>query len=299
MLDIKKSRAFCAIVEHMSFRKAATTVGVSPTMMSKYLKGLESDVGCHLINRNTRAISLTDVGREYHRRIKPILLELDQLNQQMSAYAGEVRGHLKITATIEFGGIYLAEVIKQYRQQHPQVSLDFILTNRTLGLFDEDIDLAIRVAPKLPDSGLIAIPICQTHLRTWASPGYLKRCGVPRDMTALKQHACLFFSETPRKNSWLFQVDGCVTEQQLPWQWRTDNGRLLNEAAANDMGIIQAPDYSVSEYVKKGELIEVLADYRLEPFNICALYPQRNSVSPKLTRFIQLLKMHFNEQPLW
>ncbi len=299
MSEINQARAFCAIVEQMNIRKAAVVFGVSATMMSKYLKALEDDLGCHLINRNTRTISLTDAGRHYYQHIKPVLQDWRDLKDHMSHFADEIFGHLKITATIEFGGIYLAAIIKQYRADCPHVALELVLTNRTLNLLDEDIDLAIRVAPKLPDSGMIAVPVGQTKLRLWASPQYLSRSGQPQAPEDLHQHACLFFSQTPRANTWLFSQAGQNFELSFDWQWQTDNGRLLNEAAAAGMGIIQAPDYSVADYVKQGRLVEVLAAYRLQPMNISAIYPQRNSVSPKLSHLIELLKQHFGTKSWW
>lgn len=298
MNKLEALSAFCAVYKSGSFAKAAQRLNCSTTMVSRYVKKLEDELGCLLIKRNTRNIQITDAGQQYFDQVSVILEQLHQADNTINEYNQTPSGKLKISSSIEFGSQYLPPVIALYKAAYPKVELDISLSNKPVDIWHEEIDLAFRVAPKLPEASFIAQPICHSRLALWASPDYLATHGIPHSIEELHQHQLLFFNHSLRSNQWIFQLAQQVQELVLPWSWRSNNGRILNEAAAQHQGIIQAPSYSVASYVRRGELVEVLSQYSFNKLQISAVYPHRYDYSVRIKAFVETAKTYFAQHPV-
>ncbi|WP_286263918.1 LysR family transcriptional regulator [Thalassotalea atypica] len=298
MNQLEALRAFCAVCQHGSFAGAAKDLGVSPTMVSRYVKQLENQLGCLLLKRNTRKVHITQAGLSYVRSITPVISELEQINSRMLQFNQQPKGKLTVSASLEFGGQYLAPVISQYRQRYPEVEINVDLSNQPEDVWVDKIDIALRVAPQLPSASFIARPICQSRLALWASPDYITSSGCPEQLEDLRQHQLLFFSHSIRSDQWIFNDKGQTLEMKLPWAWQSNNGRLLNEAAVLGQGIIQAPSYSVAQYVKKGELVEIMPQHSIDKLTISAVYPHSYEFSISIKTFIEELKVYFSEHEI-
>ncbi|MBY5993991.1 LysR family transcriptional regulator [Ferrimonas balearica] len=298
MKRLEAIEVFCQVVELGQFSAVARQQNLSTAMVSKHITQLEAHLGVRLFHRTTRQVTVTEVGQRYYDEVRGLLRQLAQADQNAAQQGQFPTGRLTVSASLEFGSQYLASMMAGYQRRYPQVQVDLSLTNRTVDLIADRVDLAIRVAPFLPDSRLIATAIAHTHLGTWASPEYLAQMGTPARPEALAQHRCLLFTETPRGEQWLFQHQGEVRKQRLQWHLASNNGRVLNDMAAMGEGIVQAPDYSVAEYVRQGRLVEVLAPWRIPPIAISAIYPQTAAQHPKVRTFVEALKAHF-ARPRW
>ena len=291
-------QAFCLVAEHQSFSQAAAELGVSATMVSRYIKQLEKQLGCLLLKRNTRKVYVTDAGQYYLQQIKPVLKKLDGIEQSMHNLNDEPTGQLTISASLEFGGQYLAPLIKLYRAKCPKVQLNLNLTNEPVDLFSSEVELAFRVAPMLPNASHIAQEVCNSRLALWASSEYLAKNKVPQSIEELHQHELLFFAHSIRKDQWIFNKGNQLETKRFNWAWSSNNGRLLNEAAAGNQGIIQAPAYSVAKYVKQGLLQEVLPEHSIADLAISAVYPHRYELSNRVKSFVEMAKTYFKENPI-
>jgi len=298
MNKIEAMRAFCFVAEHLSFTSAAKSMNISATMVSRHVKKLEQHLGCLLLKRNTRKVFLTDAGEQYRQHIKPLLNKLDLIEHQMHEFNDNAVGQLNISTSLEFGGQYLAPLIALYREKYPKVTLKLTLSNTPVDLFNSDIDLVFRIAPTLPNASHIAQSICTSSLSLWANPNYLNQAGTPINTEQLREHKLLFFNHSIRKDHWLFNQNGEVFAMKLPWDWTSNNGRLLNEAAATGQGIIQAPRYSVAPYVAAGSLIEVMPEFAIKNLTISAVYPHRTELSNNIKTFVAMAKEYFKNRPV-
>ncbi len=290
-------KAFCLICERESFAAAARGLDVSPTMVSRYIQQLEKDIGCLLIKRNTRQLTITDLGQHYYREIRPVIDKIESTEREMMEQQTDPKGKLTISASVEFGGQYLAPLVGEYHRKYPGIELNINLSNTPVNLLDDQTDIAIRVAPHLPDASYIAQGISTTRLSLWASIDYLNENGRPESLDDLQYHKLLFFSHSVRKDEWIFNVDGERIKRRYDWAWRTDNGRLLNEAAVLHQGIIQAPGYSVADYVGAGLLVEVMPHVAIDNLVISAVYSHRYALSLRVKKFIELAKAYFEKYP--
>jgi DNA-binding transcriptional LysR family regulator len=295
---LEAMKAFCLTAEHLNFSLAAKEMNISATMVSRYVKQLEQELGCLLLKRNTRKVFLTEAGEQYRNQVKPILKKLHLVDHQIRQLKNEPSGKLRISTTAEFGGQYLAPLIALYRQQYPQVKLDVFIDNAPIDLFDDKTDLAFRIAPSLTNSSYIAQKVGQSRLSLWANPAYLTKFGYPESIEALTQHQLLFFNHSLRKDQWMFIDNGERRLMKYNWAWSSNSGKLLNEAAASGQGIIQAPSYSVARYVSEKSLVEVLPQHAINNLQIYAMYPHRYELSIRVKSFVELAKGYFSEHPI-
>lgn len=292
MDKLNNMQVFCRIVELGTFAAVAREMDLSAMMISKYIAQLEESLGVALLNRTTRKISLTEAGEVYYHRSKQLLDDFSELDESTSQLGRNVKGTLKISASIDFGGLYMVPAIEAYQQLYPEVKIMMILNNSYVNLSEGSIDLAILVTDTL-DLGVVARKIAETRLCTYASPDYIQQYGEPRKIEDLKHHRCLYNTDTPHKDYWIFKVDDDEVKVKTTWGFASNNGRALCQAAALGMGITQAPELSVATYLAQGKLVEILPEYRIPSLNVYATYLPRRFMPAKMTTFVDFLIRHF------
>src|SRR5258708_7799720 len=194
---------FVKVVEASSFAAAARHFGLSPAMVSKHIVSLEERLGARLLNRTTRQVSPTEIGREFYERSTRILADLDEAEQAASALQATPKGLLRLNGPLSFGIRHLAPAILDYLAAYPAVEIDVTLNDRVTDLVDEGFDLAIRIA-RLADSSLVARRIAPCRITACASPAYLKKHGAPLRPADLAVHNCLGYSYAALRNEWRF-----------------------------------------------------------------------------------------------
>ncbi|BCG63363.1 MAG: hypothetical protein methR_P1070 [Methyloprofundus sp.] len=292
MGKLKNMQVFCRIVELGTFAAVAREMDVSAMMVSKYMRSLEGSLGITLINRKTRHLLVTELGQSYYQQCKKIINDLTELESSITQAEQVVSGRLKIIAPIDFGGIYMVPVINAYQQQYPNVAVLMSLDNAFVNLRSGKFDISILVTDRL-DLGVVARKIAQTELCTYASPQYIEQYGCPNDVASLTQHKCLHYLDTPHADSWIFDRSGKRIEVRPQWTFASNNGRALCKAASLGMGVIRSPALSVRSYVDSGELVEILADYKIPNISVYATYLQRNYYPAKMSTFIDFLVEYF------
>jgi DNA-binding transcriptional LysR family regulator len=292
MDKLNNMQAFCRIVELGTFAAVAREMDLSAMMISKYIAQLEESLGVALLNRTTRKISLTEAGEVYYHRSKQLLDDFFELDESTSQLGRNVKGTLRISASIDFGGLYMVPAIAAYQQSYPEVKIMMTLHNSHVNLTEGSIDLSILVTDSL-DLGVVARKIAETRLCTYASPAYIKQYGEPKTIEELKFHHCLYNTDTPHKDYWIFNVGKEEVKIKTIWRFASNNGRALCQAAALGMGITQAPELSVASYLAQGQLVEILKDYRIPTLAIYATYLHRRFRPAKLTTFVDFLIRYF------
>lgn len=291
---LNNMQVFCRIVELGTFAAVAREMNLSAMMISKYMAQLEESLGVALLNRTTRQISLTEAGEIYYYRSKQLLDDFSELDEYTSQLGRNVKGTLKISAPIDFGGIYMVPAIEAYYREFPDVKILMTLHNSHVNLSEGSFDLSILVTDSL-DLGVVARKIAETRLCTYASPDYLAQYGRPGHIDELSMHRCLHYIDTPHKDYWIFRVGDEETKIKANWQFASNNGRALCQAAALGMGITQAPEISVANYLAQGKLVEILPEFRIPSLAIYATYLQRRFLPAKLTTFVEFLIQYFSE----
>lgn len=287
-------QVFCRIVELGTFSAVAKELKCSTMMISKYMAQLEASLGVVLLHRTTRSMSLSAAGEAYYNRSRQLLEDLAELEAATAQMSERVKGHIKISAPIDFGGMYMAPAIEKFLRRYTEVKVLMTLDNKPPNLRSGNFDISLLVTDTL-DPGVVARKIAQTRLCTYASPAYLTEKGCPQALEDLTAHACLHYLDTPHGEYWLYNVGGAVKKIKTDWLMSSNNGRVLCQAASAGLGIVRAPTLSAAPYLQSGELVEILQDFPGPELAIYATYLQRRFYPSKLTAFIDFLLRYFEK----
>ena len=139
---LQSMKIFACVVESGGFTAAAEQLGLSQAQVTRHVAALESELGLRLLERTTRRMRLTEIGEAYLERCRRILALVEEADAIGEAHRGEPRGVLRLTAAASFARVHLAPAIAEYMQQYPETAFELILSDRTLNMVDEGIDLS-------------------------------------------------------------------------------------------------------------------------------------------------------------
>src|SRR5688500_16149547 len=171
-------RVFLAVVDAGSLSAASRKLRTPLPSVSRKMAELERFLGTNLLIRTSRSIELTDAGRDYLEAARRILADLDEAERRASGEYQTPRGELTVTMPVEFGTRYVMPLAMDFMEEHPEVTLKLVASDRVVHLVDEQVDVAIRLG-QLADSALFAVKVGDFSLLTCATPGYLALHGTP------------------------------------------------------------------------------------------------------------------------
>lgn len=292
-MNLNDVRLFLRVVETNSFTAAAETLGIQKSTISRRIRQLEDDLGVRLLQRTTRKLKLTEEGQELFERCRPLIEELEQLPDLVSAHHTEPQGRLRITMPPELAIFLMKDVIADFMNRYPKINLEIELSTRVVDLIEEGIDLALRVG-ELMDSSLIARKISGVTSGLYAAPGYLKKHGNPKTPDDLPQHHCL--RRLTSSLQWSFDNWDNGKPIAIPARLKANNLTFLRDMAIQEMGIARIPKAFCRSQVEQGLLVPVLEQYHLPGSEIHALYPSRRHLNPKVRLFIDHMLAHMEDQ---
>lgn len=298
-IDIVASmRVFNAVVDAGSFTGAADKLDLSRGMATRYVAQLEEHLGVRLLNRTTRKLSLTEAGNDYHERAAQILAMVEEAGSSVAQEASIPRGTLRVASSHAFGVRHLGWAITEYLQRYPGVQVDVTLNDRVVDLVEEGFDIGIRVATQT-HPGLIARKLARARIVACASPGYLKKHGVPKSPEELVGHNCLSYAYLNFPNEWHFRREGVIRKVLVSGDLRGNSGEILRNAAVEGLGVILQPTFLIYEALREKKLVRILPDWEADEMTVFAVYPNRKFLPPKVRSFIDFLAERFGSEPYW
>ena len=260
MVDLLALQTFVRIADGGSLSAAARATGRSLPAVSRALAMLEAELGVRLLHRTTRRIHLTDAGSQYLERCRRILAEVDEAQASVSNLGRSLAGPITLAAPVLFGQMHVAPVVTEFIAAHPEVSVSLLLSDRVANIVEEGIDLAVRIG-NLQDSSLVARKLGEVRRVACASPGYLKRHGMPKSPADLAKHNCLQFGALSPTSYWEFREAGKARQARIRGSLSANQGAPLIDAARSGLGIVLAVSYQLQEAVAAGELRVVLQEF--------------------------------------
>ncbi|MCS5566325.1 MAG: LysR family transcriptional regulator [Methylococcales bacterium] len=289
---------FTRVAKLGSFTAAADELSMSRAMVSKHIMSLENRLGIRLLNRTTRRLSLTEVGRAYLERCLVILEEIEETEASVTQLQSEPKGILRISAPPFFGSKQLVPAIIEYGRQFPDVQFELILHGGLVDMIEENIDLAIRL-DDLRDSSLVARNVGLSKLILCGSPDYFRKNGVPSDPEELNQHNCLVSTTLPPGAIWSFRDGETEKKIRVEGSLQSNIAGAIRSAVIGGMGLAILPSYMVGEELRKGLLQQALTEQLLASVAIQAVYPHRKFLSAKVSTFVNFLARRLAPQPSW
>jgi DNA-binding transcriptional LysR family regulator len=285
--------AFVRVAESGGFTAAARRLDLSTTTVSDQVQALENALGVRLLNRTTRQVILTEIGREYYERCAQILHELEEANEAAGALQVTPRGQLRVYCQKGVGP-FIAPVVTGFLSQYPEVSVDLRDGDAMIDLVQERFDLAIMpVSP--PDSTLVRRTLAKWHPLLCCAPAYLEKHPEPRSPADLVGHNCLLYAYTPFRDRWPFlDTRGNTLMARVPATLVTTSITVLRAVAVAGLGLWLSAPFIVSDLLASKELVPLVRDYRLPEMEIVALYPHRRHLTAKVRAFLDMLVDQFS-----
>ena len=281
MTDLNAMALFVRVVEAGSMSAAARLLNLPKSTISRRIALLEHELNATLLHRSTRSLGLTDTGRIYHERARPIVLEAQQAELEIRSRHSRAVGIVRISATTGFGQKVLAPVICDLLRTEPELKIDLRLTDERQNIIEDGLDLAIRMGT-LDDADLLSRRITMVTRVLCAAPEYLEANGTPEQPKDLMRHNCIV--TTAALNRWRFEDQ---TEIIVPWRFAAGNVLLACDAAIGGHGIALLPRFLAAEHLEAQRLVQVLEAFSLPRSEATALYPRARIPSLATTTVIE------------
>ncbi len=283
-MDLNEILIFTRVVQSGSFTAAARGLGMPKSTVSRKLSELEARIGARLLQRTTRKLSLTEVGRAYYERCARIIADAEEAELAVTRMQAAPRGRLRVTLPLSFG--FLGTLVAEFCERHREVEVELLCTDRVVDLVEEGYDVAIR-AGKLADSALMARNLGSMRRIIVASPRYVKQAGAVNSPQQLEGHPCLAF--TAQGGVWGLRSGSKAAEVQVPVRLCANDYELVREAALAGLGVALIPERLCEDDLRAGRLQRLLPQWSSADVPIHAVYPSTRHLSPKVMAFLDLM----------
>lgn len=285
--------AFIAVVERGSYTAAAEKLGISKSAVSRFVSSLEGRLGSQLLYRSTRKLTPTDLGRTVYERCVEAFKNLEAIELEAMEHDSVPRGRIRIVATDSFGDVWVAPIVAEMANEYPELAVELLVSDRDVDIVGEGFDIAIRYNTQM-DSTLRGQKVCELPHICAASPEYLLREGTPETSDDLAHHNCLISSFEPC-TQWRFRVGAEERHISRGSRLSMNSGQALISAARRGLGVVWLPELYLREYLRSGELVEILSTERATAMPVWCVYPARQRTATKVRLFISHLKKHMAE----
>ncbi|WP_122416227.1 LysR family transcriptional regulator [Pseudomonas viridiflava] len=285
--------AFAQVAQHGSFTKAAAQMGISPSALSQTIRTFEARLGVRLLERSTRRVAVTEIGRRFLDQAQPGLTALtsalEDVNEARDKPAGLLRLNLSRTAV----DILLMPHLVAFMDAYPDITVEINCDNSLLDIVAGGFDAGIRVGENLAQD-VVAVPLGDAHrIATVAAPGYLKGRTVPRHPEDLTDHRCVNVRLPSGLYRWEFSYDGRIVTYQPQGPLITNDADTLIHAIRAGAGIGCSFEVQFQEDIERGNLVPLLEPWWPEFSGFYLYYSSRVNVPRKLRVFIDFMRARF------
>jgi DNA-binding transcriptional LysR family regulator len=297
--DFSDIWAFVRVVETGSFSEAARQMGTTKANISKQVARLEKTLHAKLLNRSTRKLGLTEAGAAIFQNALRMLEEARALEATAAGLQAGPGGTLRVSASLAFGNTWLGGLLPEFMERYPDIRVVLSMTDRYVDLVEENIDVALRMAPRIDMLSAVARPIAPINYVLAASKAYLEKYGTPAGIEELAKHRCLTFGSTGAPVTWQFEGKESVKVNSAMC---ANSSPALRLAMLRGGGIALLPTYVVGEDIGNGAALRVLPEWGAAGAfgdQLYAVYLENRFLPPKVRVFIDYLIEQIGERPGW
>jgi DNA-binding transcriptional LysR family regulator len=299
MDTLELMRSFLAVVDSGGFTAAGRRLGKSKALISKHLSELEARLGARLINRTTRRIGVTEIGRAYAERARALIADLEQLEESVVAQSTTPRGLIRLTAPQALGELALVEMVAAFRARYPGVAVEVLLADRIVDLVGEGYDIGLRISA-MPDSSLISRRLCETRLLLCAAPSYLEKNGRPGAIADIATHSVVADSNMRNWALWRFERAGEVASTRGVPVLTVNSAIAVRQALLAGLGLALCPEFAVAGDIRAKRLVSLHEDWTALPGLVVHLvYPHRHHLTARVRAFIDFAAEWYQPMPPW
>ncbi|MDR5746341.1 LysR family transcriptional regulator [Caballeronia sp. LZ029] len=287
---------FVTVVDAGSFSAAARRLKLGQPAVSKAVAQLEERLGARLLLRSTRGLAPTDAGQRFYDHALRAIDEADQAEQAVRESSEGLSGRLRIGAAVTFARLHVLPALKSFLDQHPNLSIDIVLDDRSVDLLGEGVDVALRMGT-LDDSTMTARRISSARRFVVATPSYFAEAGVPQTPVDLNRHQAVVYSLRGGGESWLFsRSDGSDSTVTLSGRISVNAAEGMRTAVLGHMGFAVASEWMFAPELANGTVQAVLTDWTLPPIDLWAVFPSGRMATTKARAFIAFVEHLLNDR---
>ena len=275
--------AFIAVVEAGGFSAAARRTGNSQSAISKAVGALEKRLGVALFNRSTRSVTLTDQGRKYYDRTKPLVDEIDEADNELTSSRLNLSGSIRIAAASTFGRLHVLPLIPQLLAHNPGLQVDVILSDFVRDMVEDRIDLAIRVGP-VNELDVVVKRVASTPLVCVGSRRYFERHGTPKTPAELVNHNCLLYSGLTESADWPFVGPQGRFSVTVRGSLSSNSVETIRAGVLAGVGIGLFAKVSLADELRHADVITILDEFIGDARDVSIIWPKRRFVPARVRR---------------
>lgn len=288
---------FAHVVDEGSFSRAAERLGLPKSTISRRVAALETQLGERLLLRTTRKLTVTDFGRA-------VLAHAHHVVEDVAAAASlaqnrqlEPSGRLRVTMPGDMANLVLGPLLAEFVLRYPAITLEVDLSARYVDLIGENFDVAIRMGQLHDDASLAARRIATLSGSLYAAPAYVARRGTPSEPEALMEHDALrVLSRTGEPLPWVLIRGDARWEGVPPGRATANSPEILMRMALQGAGITVIHDHFALPYLERGELVQILPDWRSPPVAAWAVFPGRRLMPARTRALLDALAARFTAE---
>jgi DNA-binding transcriptional LysR family regulator len=289
---------FVLTAELGNLTKSAETLGISKATATRLLTALEKRLNARLVERNTRGLSLTEVGHLFYFKCKDILDDLNEAESAASETSNEPTGTLRITSSSSFCIQYITPTLSLFQKRYPKIDVELVSVNKYLDLIESGIDIAIRTREFETNNNITVRKLAQTRRILAASPAYLEKNGVPKSIEELQEHKFLLYTYIHKPDELHFTRGTENQTIKVKSALKANDGMILKSAALDGLGILIQASSLIHTEVESGTLIPILSAWELPTFSINFAYRNRTHLPAKVRVFIDFMVEQFNHSEI-
>lgn len=279
--------AFIAVVDAGGFSAAARRIGDSQPVISKAVSALEQRLGVQLLHRSTRSVTLTDHGRAYYERMKPLLEDVAQVDGELMSSTQELSGLVRIGAPSTFGRLHILPLIPQLLALHPKLQLDLKLADGVQDLQAEGIDLAIRISPAYSPDAVVK-RVKTSSLVCAGSRRYFEQHGTPMTPDDLVNHNCLIFNGI---DNWAFEGPSGKFSVRVNGNLSSNTVEAILSAVQAGIGIGMFHRASLTDDMRVADVVTVLDAFISETRDVSLVWPYRKFISARVRQVTEFFAL--------
>jgi DNA-binding transcriptional LysR family regulator len=290
--DLNDVLVFMEVVSAGSFTAAGRELGVPTSTVSRRVSRLEEALGIKLLQRTTRALSLTEAGQLYYERSKTLFAGLEDTENEIADARQSPKGRVRVTAPLEHS--VSMQLVGPFMERYPDVRVDLHLTNNDVNILAEGYDVAISAGP-LTNLSVVAHKLMDSPFRVVASSDYLAGRDTPQHPRDLSEHDCILFGPSSSGGMWSFAEGEDTLQVPVRGRIAVNHMGAVREAAIAGMGVALLPALICASDVRSGALTVLELGAASPPVPVWITHAAGRFLPPAVRAFVDHVKAHFTE----
>ncbi|WP_299152775.1 LysR substrate-binding domain-containing protein [uncultured Acinetobacter sp.] len=290
LTDLDDFYCFAQVVEYGGFSAAERATNIPKSKLSRRVYNLEERLGVRLIQRSSRHFAVTDIGMNIYRHAQVMLNAAQAAHDLVDHLSTEPRGVIKVSLPVSMAQNEMAKILPDFLKKYPEIKIQMLVTNRRVDIINEGFDLALRVRSSLNDDpNLVIRQLAKLEQHLFASQGYLNQFGDLKSPEQLADHKILSMVEEPSEQFLVLQNGQQQKKIQVSPTVCGSDLNMLTQLAASGCGVALLPDHVVEHHLQRGELVQILPEWKAAHGISHVVYPSRRGLLPAVRVFIDYL----------